>query len=295
MLSNHAKGLLITASGVLIISPDGLLTRLIETDHWTMIFWRSLLLSFGMWLVVSLRNPNRVLQQYKTVRGPGLLMVFAFSLGTISFVFSITHTSVANTLIILSSTPLFAALISRVILHEKIQPRTMVAILLVAVGIAVIASGSVSNAAGAQNGLIGDLVAIVGSFSLACGFTFVRRFPHISSSSAISCSGIVTALLILPLASPLAISQADMGYLMIMGLYVVPIGTALMFIGPRYIPAAEVGLLVLLESILGPIWVWLVLAEQPGINTLAGGAIVLSTLAINTVWSLRHPLRKAVV
>jgi len=299
MLSNHAKGLLITASGVLIISPDGLLTRLIETDHWTLVFWRALLLSFGMWLVISLSNPNRVWQQYKTVRGPGLLMVAAFSLGTISFVFSITHTSVANTLIILSSTPLFAALISRVMLHEKIQPRTMVAILLVAVGIAVIASGSVGDDAGgdvgAQNGLIGDLVAIVGSFSLACGFTFVRRFPRISSSSAISCSGILTALLILPLASPFAISQADLGYLLIMGLYVVPIGTALMFIGPRYIPAAEVGLLVLLESILGPIWVWLVLAEEPGVNTLAGGAIVLSTLAINTVWSLRHPRRKVVV
>ncbi len=294
MLSAHAKGLLITASGVLIISPDGLLTRLIETDHWTMIFWRSLLLSFGMWLVISLRNPNRVWQQYKTVRSPGLLMVAAFSLGTISFVFSITHTSVANTLIILSSTPLFAALISRVILHERIQPRTMIAILLVAVGITVIASGSAGGDAGATNGLIGDLVAIVGSFSLACGFTFVRRFPRISSSSAISCSGILTALLILPLASPLAISQADLGYLLIMGLYVVPIGTALMFIGPRYIPAAEVGLLVLLESILGPVWVWLVLAEQPGVNTLAGGAIILSTLAINTVWSLRHPLPKVV-
>jgi len=303
MLSNHAKGLLITASGVLIISPDGLLTRLIETDHWTMIFWRALLLSFGMWLMISLRNPNRVWLQYKTVRGPGLLMVGAYSLGTISFVFAITHTSVANTLIILSSTPLFliilsstplfAALISRVILQEKIQPRTMVAILLVAVGIAVIASGSAGGDAAAQNGLIGDLAAIVGSFFLACGFTFVRRFPRISSFSAISCSGVLTALLILPLASPLAISQADLGYLLIMGLYVVPIGTALMFVGPRYIPAAEVGLLLLLESILGPIWVWLVLAEQPGINTLAGGAVVLSTLAINTVWSLRHPLRKA--
>jgi len=293
MLSNHAKGLLITASGVLIISPDGLLTRLIETDHWTMIFWRALLLSFGMWLMISLSNPNRVWQQYKTVRGPGLLMVGAYSLGTISFVFAITHTSVANTLIILSSTPLFAALISRVILHEKIQPRTMVAILLVAVGIAVIASGSAGGDAAAQNGLIGDLAAIVGSFFLACGFTFVRRFPRVSSFSAISCSGVLTALLILPLASPLAISQADLGYLLIMGLYVVPIGTELMFVGPRYIPAAEVGLLLLLESILGPIWVWLVLAEQPGINTLAGGAVVLSTLAINTVWSLRHPLRKA--
>ena len=284
MLSNHAKGLLITATGVLIISPDGLLTRLIQTDHWTMMFWRALLLSFGMWLAVSLVNPNRVWRQYCTVRGPGLLMVGAYSLGTISFVYAITHTSVANTLVILSSTPLFAALISRVLLHEKIIPRTLIAISLVAVGIAVIASGSV----GVSSALAGDLAAVLGSFFLACGFSFVRRFPQISSLSAISCSGLLTALLVLPLASPLAISQADFGYLLIMGLYVVPIGTALMFIGPRYIPAAEVGLLLLLESILGPLWVWLVYAEQPGNYTLLGGAIVISTLLINTVWALRH-------
>jgi drug/metabolite transporter (DMT)-like permease len=123
--------------------------------------------------------------------------------------------------------------------------------------------------------------------------TFVRRFPRISAFSAISCGGLLTALLVLPLASPLAISQADLGYLLIMGLYVVPIGTALMYVGPRYIPAAEVGLLLLLESILGPLWVWLALAEQPGIYTLMGGAVVLSTLAINTVWALRHSQPKA--
>ncbi len=293
MLSSHAKGLLITACGVLVISPDGLLTRLIETDHWTMIFWRALLLSFGMWLMISLTNPNRVCQQYKTVPGPGLLMVGAYSLGTISFIFAITHTSVANTLIILSSTPLFAALISRVILHEKIQPRTMLAILLVGVGIAVIASGSVNGDGVAQGGLLGDLAAIAGSFFLACGLTFVRRFPRISTFSAISCGGLLTSLLVLPLASPLAISQSDLGYLLIMGLYVVPIGSALLYIGPRYIPAAEVGLLLLLESILGPVWVWLALAERPGFYTLVGGAVVLSTLAINTIWALRHAQTKA--
>lgn len=288
MFSNHVKGLLITATGVLIISPDGLLTRLIQTDHWTMMFWRALLLSFGMWLAVSLVNPNRVWRQYCTVRGPGLLMVGAYSLGTISFVYAITHTSVANTLVILSSTPLFAALIGRVLLHEKIIPRTLIAISLVAVGITVIASGSV----GVSSALAGDLAAVLGSFFLACGFSFVRRFPQISSLSAISCSGLLTALLVLPLASPLAISQADFGYLLIMGLYVVPIGTALMFIGPRYIPAAEVGLLLLLESILGPLWVWLVYAEQPGNNTLLGGVIVISTLLINTVWALRYSPRR---
>ena len=232
MKSTHAKGLLITACGVLVISPDGLLTRLIATDHWTMIFWRALFLSFGMWLVINLVYPNRAWQQYKTVRGPGLLMVGAYSLGTISFIFAITHTSVANTLIILSTTPLFAAIIGRLLLHEKILPRTMVAILLVCIGITVMASGSIDQ----QGGLLGDLAAILGSFFLACGFSFVRRFPGVSAFSAISCSGLLTAVMILPLASPFAVSQADMGYLLVMGLYMLPIGTALMFLGPRYIP-----------------------------------------------------------
>lgn len=284
MNSMHAKGLLITACGVLVISPDGLLTRLITTDHWTMIFWRALFLSFGMWLVINFVYPNRAWQQYKTIRGPGLLMVGAYSLGTISFIFAITHTSVANTLIILSTTPLFAAIIGRLLLHEKIQPRTMVAIVLVCIGITVMASGSAEQEAG----LLGDLAAILGSFFLACGFSFVRRFPGVSAFSAISCSGLLTAVMILPLASPVAVSQADMGYLLIMGLYMLPIGTALMFLGPRYIPAPEVGLLLLLESILGPVWVWLALGEEPGVSTLLGGAIVISTLAINTIWALKY-------
>jgi drug/metabolite transporter (DMT)-like permease len=288
MLSTHAKGLLLTAAGVLVISPDGLLTRLIEADHWTMIFWRALLLSFGMWLMVNLFNPNRARQRYRTVLGPGLLLVAAFSLGTIAFVFAVTHTSVANTLVIFSSTPLFAALIGRVLLRESIQPRTLIAIVLVALGIGVIAAGSVSSG----SGLAGDLSALFGAFTLATGFSLVRRFPQVSTLSAISCSGVLTAVLVFPLASPLAISQADAGYLLLMGLYVVPIGTALMFVGPRYIPAAEVGLLVLLESILGPIWVWLVLAEKPGVNTLLGGAIVITTLAVNTFWALRYPPAK---
>jgi drug/metabolite transporter (DMT)-like permease len=256
-----------------------------------MIFWRALLLSFGMWLVISFSYPNRVWQQYRTVRGVGLLMVGAYSLGTISFIFAITHTSVANTLIILSTTPLFAAIIGRLLLHEKIQPRTMLAILLVAIGISVIASGSASQ----QGRLPGDLAAILGAFFLACGFSFVRRFPSISSFSAISCSGLLTAVMVLPLAAPLSVSQGDMGYLLIMGLYMLPVGTALMFLGPRYIPAPEVGLLLLLESILGPVWVWLALGEEPGSSTLLGGAIVLSTLAINTVWALRYPQLKPAV
>ena len=284
MQSTHAKGLLITACGVLVISPDGLLTRLIVTDHWTMIFWRALFLSFGMWLVLSFSCPNRVWQQYKTLKGGALLKVVAYSLGTISFIFAITHTSVANTLIILSTTPLFAAIIGRMLLNEKIETRSLIAIVLVALGITVIAAGSDDQ----SSNWIGDMVALLGAFFLACGFSFVRRFPQASTFAAISCSGILTALLILPLAAPFSVSQSDVGYLMVMGLYMLPIGTALMFAGPRYIPAPEVGLLLLLESVLGPVWVWLALGEKPGYYTLVGGAIVLSTLALNTAWALKQ-------
>ena len=289
MMTKHAKGLIITACGVLAISPDGLLTRLILVDHWTMIFWRALFLAFGMWLLISLNYPNRVWAQYRTLKGPGIFMIIGYSLGTVSFIFAITHTSVANTLIILSTTPLFAALIGRLLLNEKIELRTMIAIALVICGIAVIASGSGDQG----TSLLGDGAAILGSFFLACGFSFVRRFPTVSSFSAISCSGLLTALMMLPFAAPLSVSQADMGYLMIMGLYMLPIGTALMFIGPRYIPAAEVGLLLLLESIIGPVWVWMALGEVPGHRTLMGGAIVLTTLAINTVWVLKVPRLKS--
>ncbi len=289
MQSSHLKGLLITAAGVLIISPDGLLTRLISTDHWTMMFYRALFLSFGMWLVLGYTSPNRIWRQYKTLRGAAVVKVIAYSLGTISFIFAITHTSVANTLIILATTPLFAALISRVLLHEKIEPRTLIAIAIVACGIAVMAMGKESQ----PGSRLGDMVALLGAFFLACGFSFVRRFPDASTFAAISVSGILTAVLVLPLAAPLSVTQVDMGYLMIMGLYMLPLGTALMFIGPRYIPAPEVGLLLLLESVLGPVWVWLALGEEPGRHTLIGGAIVLSTLAINTAWALRQSRRRA--
>lgn len=285
MPSTHVKGLAITAAGVLVISPDGLLTRLIATDHWTLIFYRALFLAFGMWLVVAFTRPDRTWRQYRRLGWPGLLKIVTYSLGTISFIFAITHTSVANTLVILSTTPLFAAIISRVLLGERIEIRTLAAILAAAIGVAVIAYGSGEDNTGSR---LGDGVALLGAFFLACGFSFVRRFPEASTFAAISVSGLLTAALVFPLAAPLSASPVDMRYLLLMGMYMLPLGTALMFVGPRYIPAPEVGLLLLLESVLGPAWVWLALGEVPPVYTLIGGAIVLSTLAINAAWALKR-------
>ncbi len=283
VLSQHLKGVIITALGVLIISPDGLLTRVIQTDHWTLIFWRAILLSFGMWILTSLVHPNKTWTYYKNIGRHGLLMVVLYAFGTISFITAITHTSVANTLIILSTTPLFAALIGFIVLRESIELRTWVVIALVAVGVYIISSDGGSQGAT----LYGDIAAMLGAFFLAAGFTVVRRKPEISVFPVFSIAGLVTAIVVLPLAQPFAITQKDMGYLIIMGVYMLPLATALMYIGPKYIPASEVGLMLLLESVLGPTWVWLALDEELGQNTLIGGAIILSTLAINTLWVMK--------
>jgi drug/metabolite transporter (DMT)-like permease len=174
-------------------------------------------------------------------------------------------------------------LIGRVFLGERIAARSWSAIVLVCIGVLVMSSDKSS----ANTSLFGDIAALIGAFFLAAGFTIVRRFPSIPIFPALSTSGLVTALLVLPFAQPLSISQQDFGYLIIMGIYMLPVGTALMFLGPRYIPAAEVGLMLLLESILGPIWVWLVLSEHPGTRSIIGGVIILSTLLINAIWIMR--------
>jgi drug/metabolite transporter (DMT)-like permease len=283
VLPTYTKGILITALGVLVISPDGLLTRLITTDHWTLIFWRALLMGFGMWILSSFIYPKNTWAKYKALGSSGIAMVALYSMGSISFIVAITHTSVANTLIILSTTPLSAVLIGRVFLGERIAARSWSAIVLVCIGVLVMSSDKSS----ANTSLFGDIAALIGAFFLAAGFTIVRRFPSIPIFPALSTSGLVTALLVLPFAQPLSISQQDFGYLIIMGIYMLPVGTALMFLGPRYIPAAEVGLMLLLESILGPIWVWLVLSEHPGTRSIIGGVIILSTLLINAIWIMR--------
>lgn len=240
-------------------------------------------MAFSMWILTCFVHPKKTWWAYKTIGGHGLVMVVFYTFGTISFITAITHTSVANTLIILSTTPLFAALIGLVVFREAIELRTWCAIFLVAIGIYIISSDGTNQGAT----LFGDVAAMSGAFFLAAGFSVVRRMPTISVFPVFSIAGLVTALVILPLAEPFSVTQRDMGYLIIMSIYMLPVGTALMYIGPKYIPASEVGLMLLLESVLGPTWVWLALGEQPGLRTFIGGAIILSTLAINTLWAMK--------
>ena len=289
MQDDRRKGLLITVSGVLVITPDSLLVRLISADEWTILFWRGLLSGIAILLALAIMQRSRFLPGLLAIGRMGLALAVMFSIGTVFFIISLEMTTVANTLFIVSTAPVFAAIMTRVFLHEAVSRRTWVTIAVTLIGVLVIATGSIGSGPGS---LLGDLAALVTAVSVAGTFTVARRFRHVSMVPAMGISGLITALIATAISPPVALSQADTVYLAAMGLVVIPLSFSLMTIGPRYLPAPEVSLILLLEAVLAPFLIWLVLAEYPGNASLLGGAVVLGALFLANLAGLRERPRR---
>ncbi len=278
----HRYGLMITTLGVLVLSPDSLLVRLIAVDQWTMVFWRGILTALALTLFLGVTYRRGTVDRFRAVGAAGLVIAGIFAAGTILFVVALNHTSVANTLVIISAAPLFAAIFSRVFLAEVVSPRTWAAIVAALGGIGVIVSGSF------QGGTTdGDLAALGTAVCMAGGLSLIRRGRDRNMVPAMALSGLLSAVLVLPLASPLAPDQGQAGLLLLLGLIVLPVSFGLITLGPRYLPAPEVALVLLLETVLGPYWVWLVIGETPSSRAFIGGSIVIGALILHSALALR--------
>ncbi len=285
-LPDHVKGLLVTGAGVLLISPDTLLVRLIAIDQWSMIFWRGALIALSLGAFMVLRHGRDMPAQFRAAAPTGLWVTLFLTASSILFIVALAHTSVANTLIIISAAPLFAALFSRVFLAEAVAPRTWVAILGTICGIAVIVSGS-SGGSGLPSSHWGDLAAFATAICIAASLSLIRHSRAQGMIPALALSSLLSALIALPLAAPFALDATQAGLMALLGLVVLPVSVGLCLLGPRYLPAPEVGLILLLETVLGPYWVWLALGEDPGARALLGGAIVIGVLVLHSALALR--------
>lgn len=290
-MTDHLKGTLITTLGVLILTPDGLLTRLITTDSWTLTFWRGVLSGLGMSLILLLLYRHGFWPRLRALGWPGFWVGLAFAIGTVGFVLAITNTTVANTLILVNTAPVFTALFAWLFLGERVSLRTWVVIGLVLLGVVYVALAG--GPAGGR--LLGNLAALVTAVGMAISLSITRHYKERDMVPAMALGGFLTALLALPLAAPSQVTGTDMGYLALQGLLILPAAFGLMYIGPRYIPAPEVSLLSLLEAVIGPIWVWLALGEQPETATLIGGGFIIALLAGNALLSLREEAPPATV
>lgn len=267
-------------AGIILLSPESLLIRLVEVDRWTLLFWRGTLMCIGLLAAsVILARSTAVIG---AVGKAGILVAVLFGIQTVLFIVSITNTEVANTLVAVSAAPLFAATYQRVFFRQPIDRRLLAVIAVAMLGIGIMVSGSLG-----RGNVWGDFAGLGAAAGLGGSFVVIGRHRDRTMVPAMGLGGLVAAFLALPLASPLAATASDFRYLAISGLVVLPLGFGLLAVAPRYIPGAEVALITLLEVVLGPLWVWLVLSEVPAPAAVLGGSIVIGALAVNSAALLR--------
>ena len=285
-MSQHLKGLLITTLGVIILSPDALLIRMVQADSWTILFWRGLLFALGISIVIFIIYGKSTFQQFYKIGRMGLLLGVLFGLSTTFFVMAVQNTSIANALVIISTSPVFAALLSWAFLKEKTHLQTWITMFVIIVAMLVIMFDSYQG-----GGFWGDMSALVTSILLAINFTITRQLKNINMVPAMAISGLVTtaiaALVIVFSASiPLYVGANAIPYLLGMGL-VSTLAFSLIMLGLRYMPAAEVSMIMPLETVFGSYLAWLFLGEAPSYYVLVGGAVILLTLIIHAYFSLK--------
>jgi drug/metabolite transporter (DMT)-like permease len=277
------RGALLVASAALCWSSGALIARLVTTDPWTTNLWRSLFAALFLALVLRIVWGRGLVAQW---RGPVVAVAVCMALASTCFIFSLSLTAAANTLILMSTGPFVAGLLGWLLLGERVPPRTWLTMGVALVGTVVMVSSSQGRGA-----RLGDLLAIVMAASFAVATVLVRRHPEVRMASAAVLATTLTALVALPMAAPAETAPRDLLLLAFFGVGQFGVGFLLFMAGARLIPAAETSLIGMLETVLGPLWVWLVLAERPGAAALVGGALILTALLANTLVDLVRPRR----
>ncbi len=280
------KGTLLIIASALIWSTGGLFVRLIHgADSWTIVFWRSLtaaLFLFGLLLWTEGRNWRAALTGMGLA---GVAVGLCFTCASISLIIALNFTTVADVLIIMSAAPILAAALGWVVLREPISPMTLFAIIATIIGVGIIVWQGLTGVSGAK--LIGDGFAALIAIAYAAAIVITRHNSHIAMTPAVFLGVVVAMFIALPLATPGALTLANAPLLFSFGALQLGLGLAVFAAGARLIPAAQTALLGTLEPILGPLWVWLFIGEQPGTPALIGGAIVLTAISLHTIFESR--------
>tara|TARA_B100001123_G_scaffold114188_1_gene132945 strand:- start:824 stop:1681 length:858 start_codon:yes stop_codon:yes gene_type:complete len=277
------KGVFLCLFGITLLSPDSLLLRLIGADLWTLAFWRGGLSAVGLAVVVLLLEGWKTgQQQLLRLTKQGVVVALSFAIANIAFIFSIQNTAVANTLVIMSLSPMFAALISHFFFRDPISTGTWLATFAIFLGLTLVFYGSLTT-----GGVVGDLAALVTSICVAISLVLMREHRDISMVPALAWSSGLVCLAALPFALPASLSGTSLILMLVLGLIVLPASLAMIGLAPRYLPAPEVSLILRLEALLAPLWVWLVLGEVPSRQTLIGGGIILTTLICLSLYTIR--------
>jgi drug/metabolite transporter (DMT)-like permease len=277
----HLRGITLCAIGVVVISPDALIVRSVEADAWTTVAWRGIFTALGTVALLLLLRPG-VTPRAHRLTGPHVFAGALFAAASIAFVSALDRTDAASVLVIIAAGPLIASVLGRVFLHQRAAARTWLTGLAVVAGLALILGGSVG-----QGDVDGDLLALAGATCFAGYLTVSRAARPADMTPAIAVGGVGAALVGLLAGADAGIGGRDLLLLALLGIVILPVSLTLITRATHHVAAPEVNLVALLETLLGPLWVWLAVGERPSGEVLAGGLLVVGAVTIHSALALR--------
>jgi len=285
--ADRLRGIVLVTASAVVWSFGGAIQRFLGIDDpWAIVFWRSgfaslFLLGFMLWR----DGPADTRKAFAAMGWPGLAVALCFTIASTFFVVALSFTTVANVMLMNSGVPLIAALLAWLVFRDRVDGPTWIAIAVVFVGVAIMVSGSFSGSISP----VGDLLALGIAFSFATATVITRHFAHVRMTPAVALGTAIGAAIAFTLAGPLTVGPVDLGLLVAFGALNLGGGLALFATGARLIPAALAALLGTLETVLGPVWVWLIHNETPSARTAVGGSLVFLALLAHIALQARRP------
>tara|TARA_Y100000741_G_scaffold268777_1_gene209000 strand:+ start:747 stop:1619 length:873 start_codon:yes stop_codon:yes gene_type:complete len=284
-LSDKQKGIALSLIGVLLITPDSLLIRLIDIPSWELLFYRGLIPFFCLFVALIIYYKKKFIHSLIITGFSGLLYAFLVALGNATFVLSIQNTNVANTLVMIALTPFATAVLSSVFLKEHPSKKMWLTIIACFIAILFIFYDSYQG-----DRLLGDFFGFLTAIFIGGSAVVIRYKKSIDFLPSLLIAKFFTILIPLifinSVSNVMHINFEQLYLIILMGIFlVIPLGC--ITIAPRFIPAYEVEIFFILETILGPMWVWLVINEQPTFKTIIGGLFIIFVIMTYTYSELR--------
>ena len=281
-LNSQQKGSLLAFIAVMFITPDSLFIRLSNIETWGMLFYRGAIPFVVTLIGLLFFYKKNFFNALFGIGYPGLFYIISFSICNITFIVSIQNTNVANTLVMIAMAPMLSAILGAIFLQEIPDFKTWLAIIITFISVAYIFYDSIE-----LGNFYGDIFGLITAFGLACNAVLARFAKDRDLVPSAVIGKLCVAIFAFFFVENFVLIEKDLIIIPLMCVMCVALPFVLVTIAPRFIPAEEVNLFFLLETIIGPIWVWLVIKEQPSIEVLQGGLIIITTIAIHSFLKLK--------
>ena len=282
-LSDQQRGSLLAFIAVILITPDSILIRLSNIETWGLLFYRGAIPFLIVLMGLIFFYKKNIFKALIGIGYPGIFYVLSFSICNITFILSIQNTNVANTLVMVAMAPMISAILGSIFLKEIPDLKTWIAIIITFIAVAYIFHDSIE-----MGKFYGDLFGLITAFGLACNAVIARYAKNRDLVPSAVIGKLCVAIFAFFFVDTFALVEKDIIFVPLMCIMCVAIPFVLVTIAPRFIPAEEVNLFFLLETIIGPFWVWLVINEQPSIETIQGGSIIILTIAVHSFIKIKN-------